>query len=165
MSDWKKVLARVAPTVATALGGPLAGMAAKELAGVLGVESDEKSLESAIAGADGGTMVKLRKLETSFQAQMAEIDAKDRDSARRNLGKGAGMGIQAALSFGVVTIFAYLLWALMSGNVDTEGSMRDIIIFAMGTLTGLLTQVYNYWLGNSSDSAEASHQMVQKMVK
>ena len=69
MKDWKKVLGGIAPTIATALGGPLAGTATKFLASsLLGKdEASESELEAAIIGA-------IRCMSASIQLAIARRD-------------------------------------------------------------------------------------------
>ncbi len=47
----KGILGAVAPTIGTALGGPMGGMAAKMVAEALGVDNDPKKIEKAIQAA------------------------------------------------------------------------------------------------------------------
>jgi hypothetical protein len=50
--DWKSVVGTVAPGIATALGGPLAGMAVSTLAKALGVEATEEAVANVVATND-----------------------------------------------------------------------------------------------------------------
>ena len=49
--DWKKTIGAIAPTIGTALGGPLGGLAGAALASVLGVENDPEQIGAAVANA------------------------------------------------------------------------------------------------------------------
>lgn len=89
--DWKGIVGTVAPTIATALGGPLAGVAIKTLSSQLLGKPDatEQDVETAIAGADPQTMLKLKEIEVEFKKfitdsgiKLAQIDADDRANAR-----------------------------------------------------------------------------------
>ncbi len=66
--DWLK---QIAPTIATALGGPLAGMAVSAVSKAIGV--DEKEVGDLIANnkltADQIAQVKLAEIELQKQAQ------------------------------------------------------------------------------------------------
>ena len=68
----------VAPTLATALGGPLAGAAVGMLADKLGVP--EKTVEAVTAAlvSNPANLEKLKEMELEFY----KIDAQDRNSAR-----------------------------------------------------------------------------------
>ena len=87
----KMLLGTVAPTIASALGGPLAGMAVRGITEVLGLSPDtpEEKVYEELSKASPETLLKLKELETNFKIQMKklEIDVatlsnNDRDSAR-----------------------------------------------------------------------------------
>ena len=65
-------LATVAPTIATALAGPLAGAAVSFLAGKFGTEKTVEAVQSALSGMTGEQLVKLKEMELEFQKAMAE---------------------------------------------------------------------------------------------
>ena len=67
--DWKSTLSAIAPTIATALGGPLAGAATKFLASeLLGDESASiESIESAILNASPEQLASIKKLDNDFK--------------------------------------------------------------------------------------------------
>ena len=72
-----EVLRGVAPTLATALGGPLAGMAATFLAGKLGLpEKSIDAVSAAVAGMSGPDLVKMKEMDLEFQKFMAENNIK-----------------------------------------------------------------------------------------
>ena len=89
--DWKGLVGTVAPTLATALGGPMAGMATKAIASSLLGDADasEKDIAAALAGASPDTMLKLKQADQAFETKMAELGVdlekiaqEDRASAR-----------------------------------------------------------------------------------
>lgn len=72
LSDVLGFLGKVAPTIAGALGGPLAGLAAEFVAGKLGM--DDKSVESvtnAIAGMSGEQLVQMKQIDEDLQKFLA----------------------------------------------------------------------------------------------
>lgn len=68
------VLKSVAPTIATALGGPLAGAAVSFLSSKLGV--DASVVEQTVAGMQPADLVKMKELDLDFQKFMAENNIK-----------------------------------------------------------------------------------------
>lgn len=87
----KGVLATVAPTLATAIGGPLAGTAVNGIISALGLapDTDEKTVAATVQAATPEQLLALKKADQDFQATMAklQIDADklvydDRASAR-----------------------------------------------------------------------------------
>ena len=59
----KNIVGAVAPTIGTALGGPMGNMAMGKIAEVLGVSNDQKSIQQAIQNATPEQMLELKKAE------------------------------------------------------------------------------------------------------
>ena len=85
------LIGSVAPTIATALGGPVAGMAVKAISGALfGHDSaTEEEIRTVLANPTGDQLAALKKIDADFAVQMKALDidleriaAGDRDSAR-----------------------------------------------------------------------------------
>lgn len=74
MSGLTDILKAVAPTIATALGGPLAGAAVSFLSSKLGVPAEV--VEQTVAGMGPADLVKLKQMDYEFQRNMAEIGIK-----------------------------------------------------------------------------------------
>jgi hypothetical protein len=84
--DWLK---QIAPTVATALGGPLAGMAVSAISKAIGVDEDkvQDMISSNKLNADQVAQLKLAEIELAKQAQelglnFEKLEVEDRKSAR-----------------------------------------------------------------------------------
>ena len=67
---FKNIIGAVAPTLGTAIGGPMGGMAANMIADVLGVPNDQKSIQQAMQSATPEQMLELKKAEQEFEVQM-----------------------------------------------------------------------------------------------
>ena len=70
----KGIIGAVAPTIGTALGGPMGGMAAKMVSEVLGVDNDPKKIEQAIQAATPEQLAELKKIDKDFDIKMKELD-------------------------------------------------------------------------------------------
>jgi hypothetical protein len=161
MSDnaWLDTLKTLAPTVATALGGPLAGAAVTALGSVFGVSAPTVDKIGQIFQ-DGQLtadhLAEIRKLELQYQndekergIKYAELEFKDRDSARQ-------MAAQThALTPSILT------WIVVASFLTIEGGMLlgidvhvdDIVLGRiLGTLDTSLGLVLAYWFGSSSGS-------------
>ena len=89
--NWKSIVGTVAPALATALGGPLAGMATAAIAKACGL-GDGASQEDVMAAVQNMTpeqLAALKQAEFEFKSRMKELDvdlvriaAADRDSAK-----------------------------------------------------------------------------------
>lgn len=74
MSGLGDIIKAVAPTIATALGGPLAGAAVSFLAGKMGLsDASQDRVQEALAGTDPA---KLKEMEYQFQEFMVDATQK-----------------------------------------------------------------------------------------
>ena len=171
-SDWKATLATVPPVLATALGGPLAGVAVKMAADALGLPAaDVGALEQAIAGGDPSVLVKLKEVENNFKLEMKRLDVDvekmhtaDRDSARQ-LGIAKGIKTQAVLSavfiVGFFVVFGVFINATFAG-IQMPVEFISLISALIGIMASSVMQIMNFWFGSSSGSKEKTIHLVNK---
>lgn len=160
--DWKKTLSTVAPTLATALGGPLAGMAVSVAGKALGLsDPDEDAIASAVLSGSPESLVALKQANQEFEVRLKELDielekvnAADRNSARE-LARDKGIQPQIVLSTVFVGAFAGLLWLLFTGKAEgLTGQNLEISYMLLGILSAGMTQVMNFWFGSSAGSKQ-----------
>lgn len=172
VADWKKVIGAVAPALATALGGPLAGVAVKAIAGkLLGKENaSEEEVASAVLALPPDALVKLKEAEYDFLKSMKEADIKleevhqrDRDSARTREAavKDIVPGILACM---VVVGFGATLATLLSSESPPPPEMREALLVLLGSLSAALAQVLAYYFGSSSGS-KAKTEALERVSK
>jgi hypothetical protein len=152
--EWLKTLA---PTIATALGGPLAGMAVSAVAKAIGCEPDEVQgiISSNKLTAEQVASIQLAELELKKQAQsmgldFAKLTVEDRKSAR---------DMQIATKSMLVPSLAILIVSAFIGVViATLGGFAVVDSVLAGTLIGYLSakaeQVVNFYFGSSAGSKE-----------
>ena len=172
MSDWKKVIGTLAPTIATAFGGPMAGVATRFLAGaVLGDKNaSEADLETAILSATPELLAKIKSIDNQFKVEMKKLDvdlerisANDRDSAR-GLAK-INMWPQIVLSVFFVVGYFSLLVMLFDGDIKIDDSIRDVSNILLGVLSSGIPMILRFWFGGSQhDEAQMNriHNSVPK---
>ena len=158
--DWKKLAATVAPSLATALGGPLAGVAVSALSEALLGRPDGAEAEVAVALSTGGAdaLAKLKQAEQAFTVRMRELDIDieklhqaDRDSARQREAATGDVWTPRLLAFGVTAgFFGVLGWLLSQGKPPDGG---DALLVMLGALGGAWASVVAYYFGSSSGSA------------
>lgn len=157
--NWKSLVGSVAPTIATALGGPMAGMAVKAIAGGLGLESDatEADVAKAMQEASPETLAAIKKADQEFEAKMAElgvdlekIAANDRSSAR-DMQKSNKAWIVPVLAGATVAGFFGVVFWVLTGNVSLESTLLG---FVLGQVSAKAEQVYNFYFGSSAGSKE-----------
>lgn len=158
--DWKKIVGTVAPTIATALGGPLAGVAVKTIATQLigNPEATEAEVEAAIASADPQTLLRLKEIDLEFQKAMSNagielerIAADDRNSARQR--EIAVKDHTPALLAYAITVgfFGTLAYLLVYGKPEMGG---DALLVMLGSLGTAWAGVIAYYFGSSAGSKD-----------
>ena len=168
--SWKKTLATLAPTVATALGGPLAGMATKVVADKLGLKQTdptkrEAAIEAVIMGGDPTELAKVREAEQAFELEMErmgierdKLNAQDRGNARA-MAIAKGMGPQIMLSAIYTAGFFGLMYGVFFGHVTVDESMEPTMNILLGVLGAGQAQIMNFMFGSSSGSKAKTEKM------
>jgi len=154
------LIGSVAPTIATALGGPVAGMAVKALSGALfgHDEASKDDIMTALANPTGDQLAALKKIDSDFAVQMKALDidleriaAGDRASAR-DMQKETKDWIPRALAVSVtVGFFAILLYMLVYG-LPTTGN--EALLLLLGALQTAWGGIIAFYFGSSSGSQQ-----------
>lgn len=171
MADWKDVISSVAPGLATAFGGPLAGAAVKVIADkVLGIPgaSQEEVIQALSSGSlTGEQIVALKAAEQQFQLELEKVDAareaaglQDTQSARQQtvaLAQAASNIAWAAPVISTVIILGFFACVALLFIVERTWDERtaNLLNVLFGALIPGFAQVCNYWLGSSAGSKRA----------
>lgn len=165
------LLAQVAPTVATALGGPLAGLAVKTLSEALFGHQDanESDVSAALMNATPEQLQKLKEIDASFKLKMKELDidlerisAADRDSAR-NMQLHTNDWIPRVLAILItVGFFGILVWMLIKGMPPTG---TEALLMMLGALGTAWTGVVNFYYGSSAGSKAKTDALTAKELQ
>lgn len=177
--NWDKTLSTigaVAPAIATALGGPLAGLAVGAIASVFGLGKDgaevtNEQISAAVAGATPADLLALKKADQDFAVKMRELDVdleriaqSDRASAR-DREKSTGSYATSILATVIIAGFLFMIAMVLSGQV---AGIKDPQISALvGTLIGYVSakadQVVSYFFGSTAQS-RAKDATINKMA-
>lgn len=161
--DW---LAKIVPTVATALGSPLAGMAAEFVAKKMGLESsDVEAVNKALQGnkLTSDQIAKLQEAELELKAKAMEMGIRFEDLAVKDRSDARAMQvatksiIPGTLAFVVTVGFFGILWMLMTG----EAVKSDALMLMLGSLGTAWGSCISYYFGSSS-SSQSKDQMIYK---
>ena len=151
---FKNIVGAVAPTLGTAIGGPMGGMAANMIADVLGVPNDQKSIETAIQNATPEQMLELKKAEQAFEVQMKELDVdvfkletQDKQNARSMFSKD-----WTARIIGLFTIGGFLGYIFLVTLQPPEQNSEALINLVLGYLGGLASAIISFYFGASHTS-------------
>jgi hypothetical protein len=148
-------LLQIAPTVASALGGPLAGLAVTALSKALGVAPHEVNdmIQSNKLNADQIAQVKLAEIELKQQEEtlglkFAELETQDRVSAR-NMEMSTQSIIPSVLATVTTIGFFGILILLFFNKVDPSNNALMIMLGSLGTAW---TGVIGFYFGSSHGS-------------
>ena len=156
--DWKSALKAVAPTLATAVLGPLGGMAVQAIGTALGIDKPtQDAIKQSLVGMSPEQAASLKQAEIAFQTRLKEleidlerINAEDRASARSRE-VAVRDYVPGILAIGVTGgFFGILTWMLHYG-VPREGG--DALLVMLGALGTAWTAIVSYYFGSSAGSA------------
>lgn len=160
--EWLK---QIAPTIATAFGGPLAGMAVTAVAKAIGVEPDKVSdmISNNKLSADQIAQLKIAEIELQKQAQelglnFEKLAVDDRKSARDMQATTRSI-VPPALAGAVTIGFFSILGGMMFGKVSVADNTA--LTMMLGSLGTAWTGIIAYYFGSSSGS-QAKTEMLSK---
>ncbi len=150
--DWLK---QIAPTVASALSGPLAGMAVSAVSKAIGVEPDKVQDVISAGKLDSAQIAQIKVAEIELQKQanelglnFAKLEVDDRKSAR-DMQVATRSWVPPVLA-GVITVgFFGILILLMTGKVQGD---NNTILIMLGSLSTAWTGIVAYYFGSSAGS-------------
>jgi len=163
--EWLK---QIAPTIATALGGPLAGMAVSAISKAIGV--DEKDVGDLINNnkltADQIAQVKLAEIELQKQANELGLNFEalavdDRKSAREMQATTRSI-VPPLLAASVTLGFFSILGGMMFGKMSVADNTA--LTMMLGSLGTAWTGIIAYYFGSSAGS-QAKTEMLGKSPK
>lgn len=157
--NWLDTLKAIAPTVATALGGPLAGAAVSAIGSVLGVDNPTKDTIATLFK-DGQLtqeqLGKIRELELKYQAderergfKYAELEYKNQDSARQ-MQIATHSRMPAVLTI-MVTLGFFGILTLLFFHPELKGN--EIVMMMVGQLSAVWAGCVAFYTGTTFGSA------------
>lgn len=164
--DWKSIVKTVAPALGTALAGPMAGMAIREI-GNRWLGSDtagSKEIEEAVLNATPDQLAELRQIDSDFKVRMRELDidlekleVEDRKSARSLFSISVWPQMLLSAVFGIG--YFWVLYLFMAHGVAVDDSLRDAFNIILGVLTAAISSILQFWFGSSLGSKEKTKQL------
>lgn len=167
--DWKSLVGSLAPTIATALGGPLAGAGVAALSQALLGKKDgtEGEISAALQTATPEVLAAIRKADQDFELAMsqqgidlAKINADDRNSARRREVDAHDTWTPRVLAALVIGGAFVGEGYAMTHAIPAGAEM--IVGRILGTLDAALMCVLYYYFGSSAGSAAKTQIMGSK---
>lgn len=161
--DWKDLgmsVAKVAPVLGAALGGPvgaIAGAAGTLISSFLGVEPEPQAVAAALK--DPKVLVSLKKLEVEQQEQVMawqrvqlEVELRNVQDARAREVALAKAGHGGACVTGIVSLVVICGFFWMLREVVSAPQVSEPALLLLGSLGTAFGAVVNYYLGSSLGS-------------
>ena len=150
--EWLK---QIAPTIATAMGGPLAGMAVSAISKAIGVEPEKVGdmISNNKLTAEQIAQVKIAEIELQKQAQelglnFEKLSVEDRKSAREMQATTRSIVPPALAAIVTIGFFGIMVMMLL-GKVDSN---NPAILMMLGSLGTAWTGIIAYYFGSSAGS-------------
>lgn len=159
MADWKSIVGTVAPAIATALGGPLAGLGVSAIGKALGLgdSASEDEVAAAVGKASPEQLVALKKANLDFLARMKELDVDleriamtDRASARKREAATGDSWTPRILAVLVIGLFGFCVWWAFTDHIAAMNAAQiGIIGGVIGYASAKADTVVGYYFGSS----------------
>lgn len=157
-------LEKIAPTIATALGGPLAGLAVAAISKAIGVDPEKVQDVLQSGQLTGEQIVGIKKAEIELKAKeaefgfkFAELEIRDRDSARQREA-AVKDNTNRVLAYTVVGAFIAVVGATLLGYAKIESVLAGTLV---GYLSAKAEQVLAYYFGSSKSSDRKTELLAQ----
>ena len=156
-------LTQIAPGLATALGGPLAGLAVTAISKALGIDEKDvqKTIETGKLSAEQLASLKQAEMELQAKAQelglnFEKLATDDRKSARE-MQVSTKSFVPALLSILIVVGWSMVQYFLLTHIIAQE--MRELVARVLGTLDGALMLVLGFYFGGIHNSQETNEML------
>ena len=152
----KNIIGAVAPTIGTALGGPMGSMAANMVAEALGCEPEPKKIEAAVQAATPEQLAELKKIDKDFEVRMKELDVdlyaletQDIQDARGKFSKDWTSRIM-----GMSVVGGFMGYIFLVTLQPPEQNSEALINLVLGYLGGLASAVISFYFGASNSKGK-----------
>ena len=154
------LLKTIAPGLATAVAGPLGGMAVKAIADKLGVADTVEAVTAAIQ-ADPQAAQKLSEISLKeFELLNANTNsARDMNAKIQESASASWLAKNTAyvLDVGIVSATIFLAWfAFMKGVPDAN---KELVYMALGSLITMSGTILNFHRGSSQGSKDKGNEI------
>jgi len=165
------LIGSIAPTLATALGGPLAGLATKALSdSLLGhPDGNDNDIAAALSMATPDQLAAVKKIDADFKVQMKTLDidlqriaVDDRKSAR-DMQTTTRDWIPRVLAIGVTLGFFGILVYMLIYGLPTTGS--EALLLLLGALQTAWMGIMAFYFGASSSDTTKDNMLYNSTPK
>lgn len=111
----------------------------------------------------------IRKSEMQFQLEMKKLSIEEQQMVVADLGNARSREVQMMsienntklnrnlmpfMALGTILIVLSLFYVLIFSPSVIKAESRDVVMYILGVLSAVLTQIYSYYFGSSAGSAE-----------
>lgn len=165
--DFKSILGTLAPTVASALLGPLGGIAVQALGNIIGIdEPTQDKISTAFKNQQISSemVAEIKKLELQYKENEAErgfkyseLEFKDVADARA-MQVATGSWVPGVLAISVTTGFFGILSWMLVGTPPAS----DALLVMLGSLGTAWTAIVSFYFGSSHGSQQKNTLLANK---
>jgi len=162
--EWLK---QIAPTIATALGGPLAGLAVDAVSKAIGIDAKDVNKTIADGKLNAEQIAKIKEAEIAMAARaqelgldFAKLAVDDRKSAR-DMQTATQSWIPGMMAIVVTIGFFGILIGLMTNHFKTS----DALMLMLGSLGTAWTGIIAFYFGSSAGSQKKDQLLHQSSPK
>lgn len=168
--DWKSIIGVVAPTLATALGGPLAGLAVESIGKVMGMDQPtvEKVKEALSEGSlTAEQITQLKQAELALQVKMRELDISEQQLYANDTANARALqiathsqwpGILSAIT--TLAVLGVIAARMFGTNIPEDATTVQLI----GSLTTGWGLCLSYWMGSTRSSSEKNNLLARSQL-
>ena len=161
---WFQAIAKVAPTLATALGGPFGGIAGAALKQALGLPetSTDAELASKVENATAADILAMKQADYEFKVKLEELDIQEQDLYLKDVQSAREREIAVRDKMpAVMAILGWVLWLFVVAVLFfyrdlpiIEQAQRDVLMYVLATSQAVVIAGTHYYLGSSRGSRE-----------
>ncbi|MFY9154069.1 MAG: hypothetical protein WAO52_18755 [Prolixibacteraceae bacterium] len=122
----------------------------------------------------------LRKSEMQYQLELKKLSNEERQMILGDISSARQREVQVQtseyatrlsknvspiLAFGTTLITLSLFYVLIFTPDAVKGDSKDIVMYILGVLSAILTQIYSYYFGSSMGSADKSKTLADIQLK
>jgi hypothetical protein len=138
----------------------LVGAVGKVLDNVITTKDEKLQLDNEILKADMQFQIDMQKLSNEEKAlvlgDMSNARAREVQMMNSENNTRLNKNLMPFLALGTIFVILALMFVLIFTPSVIKAESKDVIIYILGVLSAVLTQIYSYYFGSSAGSAEKS---------
>jgi len=155
MSILTKIFSKGASTLVDSVG--------KVLDNVITTKEEKQQLDNELVKAEMQYNIEMRKLSLDEQqailGDMSNARSREVEIAKSENATKLSKNTLPLMALGTILLSFILFYVLIFSPTLIPAGSKDIVIYILGVLSGILAQVYSYYFGSSAGSADKQRQL------